>query len=150
MTLTKYINTRLEYSMSFETPVYINGKLVKQAFWFCFEGVIDVLSKDIRLIPTRYDHMINISEINIVDKITDLDSLTDETICNLYSFKEGVQFLLMHIKDLCDRQLLMYMFSSPFMDDEELMKLLLDQIVLDNCDDSFLDHLAHNPNIYEL
>jgi hypothetical protein len=135
--------------MTYDTPIYINGKLVKQPFWFCFEGALDDLNADIKLIPTRSDQFITLAQLTKLANVTNLDSFTDEAIYSLYSFKEGVQFLLMYLKDICDRGLLMYMLSSPFVDEEGLMELLLDQTVLENCDDSFLDHLAHNPNIYE-
>lgn len=132
------------------STIYFNGKALKPAFAFCFENLIEEIDNDIRTIPTRTDEFIQLPQLNDLFGADNLDELSDECICNLYSFKAGVQFLMHHLNELNDRGLLMYMFSSPFLDEELLMDLILSPLVLENCEDSFLHHLAKNPNIYQL
>jgi hypothetical protein len=136
--------------MSSDTTTYFNGKALKPAFAFCFENLLEEIDHDIKTIPTRADVFIHLPQLNELFESDNLDEISDECICNLYSFREGVQFLMHHLDELNDRGLLMYMFSCPFLDEELLMELLLSPLVLENCEDSFLNHLAKNPNIYQL
>lgn len=135
--------------MSQPSTIYINGKAVKEAFKFCFEDMDTAINDDILLISTRSDQFMELPQLIALFDSDNLDHLTDSSIYNLYSFREGVQFLYHYLDDLCDRGLLKHMFSSPFVTDEKLMELLISPLVLENCEDCFLDHLAQNPNIFE-
>jgi hypothetical protein len=148
-TLYKH-TTFIFYIMSTEPTIYFNGKAVKPAFAFCFENLQEEIDHDIKTIFTRIDEFSQLPPLIELFSANNLDELSDECIYNLYSFKAGVQFLMHHLEDLIDRGLLMYMFSCPFLNEELLMSLILSPLVLENCEDSFLNHLAKNPNIYEL
>lgn len=135
--------------MTDQSITYFNGKMIKPVFAFCFENLCEEIDHNIRTIPTRADGFSHLPLLTELFESNNLDDLSDECIYNLFTFEQGVQFLMNHLEDLCDRGLLMYMFSSPFLTEEPLMELMMSQLVLENCEDSFLNHLAKNPNIYQ-
>jgi hypothetical protein len=130
-----------------ENILHLNGKVLKKEFEFLFENVEEI--NIVRLIPTRNDELISLDKLFQLSKDINLSSISNECIYNLYTFLEGVQFLFNHISELQNRGLLMYMFSSPFLTVEQLQMLIYDSIIFENCDDTYIDHLVYNPNIYE-
>lgn len=134
--------------MDKDSATYFNGRVLKPTFAFCFDNLVEEINHNIRTIPTRVDSFEQ-PPLNNTFNATDWDWITDDCIYNLYTFRAGVQFLMQHLDELNERGLLMYMFSSPFIEEDELLKLLLSPLILENCQDCFLDHLAKNPNIYQ-
>lgn len=134
--------------MTDDSTTYFNGKPLKPSFSFCFDNLLEEINHDVKTIPTRVDDC-DQPPLNDLFDVSDWSWLTDDCIYNLFTFRAGVKFLTHHLDELEERGLLMHMFSSPFMEEEELLKLLLSPIVLENCQDCFLDHLAKNPNIYQ-
>lgn len=132
--------------MSSETPT--TPKRMKEVFQMFLSELIEEEAVPVHPIPTRTNVSIDESQLAML-ALPSLDHLSDESICNLYSFEVGVRFLQMHVEELIERELLMYMFSSPFVSADQLLELLHDPVVLAERDGSFLDHLLANPNIYE-
>ena len=130
-----------------DNMVTLNGKAVKLNFRFCFEDMCEI--PDVELIPTRNDQFIELSKLIALSKSKNLAELNDDSIKNLYSFAEGVQFLWLHKEELYHRGLLIYMFASPFVAEEKLIELIYDPFIIENCNDNFICYLANNPNIYE-
>lgn len=128
-------------------PLVIDGLTVKFNFKYYFED-IDTIPK-VKLISICNNNL-DLNKILIMSKSIRFNDLSDNCIKMLYSFDAGVQFLFLHQKELYYRHLLMYMFSSPFIKEEQLLEMLHDPFIIENCDDTFLDYFANNPNIYQM
>lgn len=121
---------------------------LKKSFesWFEDVDLESLLEYNLELLPVRMDLNLNCFDFDLAK---DIGQLSKSCLLNLFSFKGGVSLLCQQIELLIDRDILHHLFSSPFMDEESLLMLLMDQRVIDSGSDLYLEHLARNPNIYE-
>lgn len=123
-----------------------NGRKIKPVFADWFDDIDNI--ELVKGLPIRVDNFICESMLLATGPIK-LRELSNETILNLYMFAEGVRFLYLHLEELSNRNLLMYMFSSPFLSEAQLLELLHGPLMANNYHDSYLEHLASNELIYE-
>ncbi len=98
--------------------------------------------------PIRDDCIIPRTVIDRLYTIQSLREFPNEFIMNLFAFIDGIQILLNYKQDLIDRGLFMYILSSPFVSEETLLDMLNEEDIIGYCDDSWLEHLYINPNIW--
>lgn len=126
----------------------MSKRSLKKSFETWFEDIdLDLLLEyNLELLPVRTDIILDCFEFDLA---TNIQTLSDNCLLNLFAFKSGVSLLSKQIDLLISRDILQYLFSSPFMDEESLLALLMDQRVIDSSQDIYLEHLARNPNIYD-
>jgi hypothetical protein len=120
--------------------------MIKPQFKSYFDE--DIIFAEVDAIPTRTDCKLSKYSLERLNTIESLDVYSNGFILNLFAFPQGLHFLLNHKQELLDRGLIMYLFSSPFMLDDMLLDLLNDNDIIEYCDDSWLEHLYINPNIW--
>lgn len=120
---------------------------MKESFRPYFEEYEEI--NDVFRAATRPDCKIPKSIIDRLYTIQSLNEYPNEFIMNLFAFLEGIQLLLNHKQDLIDRGLFIYILSSPFVPEETLLEILNDEDIIGYCNDSWLEHLYANPNIWD-
>ncbi len=126
----------------------LSKRRLKKSFesWFEETNLETILEYNLELLPVRMDIDLNCFDFDLAN---DLTHLSKDCLLNLLSFKGGVLLLCQQVELLIDKDILHHLFSSPFMDEESLLILLMDQRVIDSGGEMYLEHLARNPNIYE-
>ncbi len=127
----------------------IKSKVVRESFRYCFENVDDEDLNVVETFLTRSDSILTLDELISMTNMHDLSKMSDEEICILFGFEAGIQYLLMHVDKIASRELLMHLLASAFMSESMLLDLLEKPIAIVYCDDSYLDYLSANPNIYK-
>lgn len=121
--------------------------MIKDSFQVYFEGVESI--PKVTPIPINRDHYVSMDDLIALSQIESLHNYSSEFIQNLFTFSEGVQVLLKRKSDLSLTGLTMYLFSSPFVSECDLLDLLNDEAFIGYAEDSWMEHLYANPNIHD-
>ena len=98
--------------------------MIKKAFQVYFDGVEYIpTAKPILIDPNYY---VSMDDLIKISTIKSLNGCSIEFIKTLFTFSEGVQVLLKCKHDLAMTGLTMYLFSSPFVSEDDLLALLND------------------------
>lgn len=122
--------------------------MIKKDFQVYFDGIERIYP--ITPIDIRTNYYIPMIDLFTLAGIDSLKEYSKEFIMNLFSFEEGVQVLLHCRYELAQMDLMMYIFSSPFVSDKVLLELLDDEKIIKHANDNWIEHLYANPNIREI
>ena len=122
--------------------------MIKKDFQVYFEGIEYIYPDTPIDIKTNY--YIPMTDLFALASVDSLEGHSKEYIMNLFTFEEGVQVLLHCKYELAQMDLMMYLFSSPFVSDKVLLELLDDEKIIKYANDNWIEHLYANPNIREI